>query len=722
MSQLADVTLTIHRVEKLIGLNPGGTSNPYITATIASQSVMTPVVHKSLNPEYETTFTFAGCWLPTIVTFEVFNKLPFADVEDTLGKATVTIFGIGETLGKSVTLSHGGNGALAQRAPLGCGTLFFSYTTRVTEAVAPDPTPQPPSASLTSVPPTAATPLVVPPAPHITGAVVAKPAVVGSSASVASSSQSSDGRRSPVRDGSFLAVNASAVNPAAISPKVVPAQSQPGLLPVSLTPPTLTAVKVPETLGMSLVPQCAPGPPPIVGPSPMTSTGSMQYVSYPVPGLAAPSGAAPSQSVSQYGIVTSNPAPVPPTATEMLYANNNSSASTTAVPPVTVAAPVTHLEATGPAASSLLLPQMSLPAPSLHSANNLARSPLVSPQSTPSSSLYQTVAVAPVLASQALLVTPPHIEGTYIPASSQVPSASPSPPTLSSLQFASPQPLLHPTSASTSAVAVAPRPAPLSASTTTSRVTTPSSAMTPGRDPKHAHGLFPATRVLPVPSASGTPPKQPPPERSVKPRRMRPATADPLVKADAAALHTRPRSGSPDAAAVNIGLLPRRSRSARQEAGTKASAPKGAAALYADPEYLFAMAASGHDLHIFQQLRVVDPQLTAGFADCVDYAGRSLLHTAAWHGQLAVLQILLAPTPAVPLLDLRGYVTRQSGNTILHAAACGGQMAVTQWLRYVHPTAGMLLLEVRNARGMMASECAQEAGFPSVARMLLPTS
>lgn len=140
---------------------------------------------------------------------------------------------------------------------------------------------------------------------------------------------------------------------------------------------------------------------------------------------------------------------------------------------------------------------------------------------------------------------------------------------------------------------------------------------------------------------------------------------------------------------------------------------------YKDSHYLFQLAATGSRLDVFHRLRLIDPQLDGGFCTCVDYAGRTLLHVAAWHGQTELLRILLSPVPLPPLIDLRSLVSRWSQDTIFHSAAKGGQVRSIVWIRNAFPTICAILQQQPNAKGWTPAECALASGFREVAEILV---
>jgi hypothetical protein len=747
------ITLTIGKAEGLVALNPGGTSNPYVTATIGAQSVTTPVQNKTVNPIFNATFTFHDCPLPSIVTLRVFNKIQYVDVEDPLGTATVTLFDLQSAeVTKVVQLGHGGNAALAQRAPNGCGSVTICYTV----APMPETQPQPPTAlsknaSITSAS-GASTPMPLPAAINIDGsAPAAIPVAISPKDSHISTPHSNV---QPAAGGAastafnMIASNPTTTNPAATTPKlrpveeagsnsigsaaVGPAYSSSTSFGVTnaqysqLTPPSLTPAKAPAVSSF-LVPQVAPAPPTTAADLNVSLKTSPNngYISYAVPGVKAPAPVAADDNASAAAV------PAFQLPAESYYANNSASQPASTPVPAVVApslssASMLPVAPSAPAAARFAPLQESInPATSFDAQHGHPAQ-----QSASSSSLYTSAAQAPaVLPQQKLLVVPPNINGTPSPTffhasaapsqeGSRLPSAAQLPTSMAATADAFPAHAPPAPEAGAIPVAVAPRTQPLSSSTSNSLSSTPATLSSRGHSAvaaaPAASGGFPVHATV---SAAGVVQ-----QRGVAPA---PATAG-LQQPQHAAFPSPPHpthlpvsTRSIATTAVAAGTTSPKRRSPKNEASTGAAMPS-ATALYDDKEYLFEVAANGSDEAIFRKLREVDPCLTNGFVSCVDYSGRSLLHIAAWNGQLRVLQILLAPEPAAPMIDLRSLIAAKSGNTILHAAACGGQVEVAQWLRYSHPFAGPLLLPMRNARGMTAAECAMEAGFPQVARLLLP--
>lgn len=132
---------------------------------------------------------------------------------------------------------------------------------------------------------------------------------------------------------------------------------------------------------------------------------------------------------------------------------------------------------------------------------------------------------------------------------------------------------------------------------------------------------------------------------------------------------------------------------------------------YADPKSLLDAAMKGK-VHVFERLRAMDPLLTNGFEHIRDYAGRTILHIAAWYGQTAVLDTLLRVTnSASPLLNMASLTTK-TGNTVLHTAVQGGHAGTVEWLM-LHPGLQQLISS-RNARGLLPIDCAMQAGFGDV--------
>ncbi|CBZ23552.1 conserved hypothetical protein [Leishmania mexicana MHOM/GT/2001/U1103] len=731
----AVVTLTIVKAEALVALNPGGTSNPFFTATIGAQSVTTPVVCKTVNPAFNTTFTFYGCPLPAMLTLRAFNRIQFVDIEDPLGTATVTLFDVQPETTKVVQLSHGGVAALAQRALNGCGAVTITYSVAPMPAEEEDdPAVEKSASKPSSLPFSTAAPISVPAAHNIDGtgpvsipvAPVPREGAAGTLGSVTHGSSSS-----------LLASDPSATNPAATTARLKPTEgataaamegAAPSFLVLGatpqqisqLTPPRLTPAQPPAT-ATYLVPQVAPPPS-----SPATMNMSMKtvptngYESYAVQGAKLPPPMPEEAAAADQ---------VPPSMSAESYYANNTAHNASAAPPSRTA------DAQSLGSLSMLPVAPNIPAStrfaSLQESTSAALSFDAQQQTASASSLYTSAAQAPATASQAkLLVIPPHINGTVTPTFfhgsqasslevSRLPSAaqlmaSTRNPSDSFPAHAPPPPL-----AGALPVATAPQSPPLGSSTTSSLRSTPAAHSAHRRHSAvhFAGSPFPAENFA-APSSAST--------CAAARRGVAPVSATAGLQQSSGAGAAFPsgadRCATYASASAASGTTSPRRRNPRSEAepGAEASAITSASQLYADKEYLFEVAATGADVEVFQRLREVDPTLTNGFLECLDYSGRSLLHIAAWNGQLRVLQILLCPQPAEPMIDLRSVVAAKSGNTILHAAACGGQAEVAQWLRYSHPTAGPLLLSMHNARSMTAAECAMEAGFPHVARLLMP--
>ncbi|RNC29984.1 hypothetical protein TcCL_Unassigned07506, partial [Trypanosoma cruzi] len=121
------ITVKVHRADSLVALNPDGSSNPCVTATIGQQSQTTAVVRGTTNPSFDATLTFIACPLPTILTLRVYNKATYTEAEELLGSATLTLFSASPMTRRTLQLGHGGNVSLSQKARDGCGSLDVSY-------------------------------------------------------------------------------------------------------------------------------------------------------------------------------------------------------------------------------------------------------------------------------------------------------------------------------------------------------------------------------------------------------------------------------------------------------------------------------------------------------------------------------------------------------------------------------------------------------------------
>ncbi|KAG5511199.1 hypothetical protein JKF63_07141 [Porcisia hertigi] len=746
----AMVTLTIDRAESLVALNPGGTSNPFFTASIGAQCVTTPVVNKTLNPVYKATFTFLNCPLPAMVTLRAFNKIPYVDVEDPLGTATLTLFDMQPETTTVVQLSHGGVAALAQRAPNGCGAVTIAYSVVPMPQEAAAPAVGEHSASrLSSLPsytaeqlltPATFTPIPVPAAPNIDGNGAASIPVAYPPCEDRSSTAGPVANESTSK---LLPSNPSITNPPAATVRLTPVQSMtPAVVEGSLvsasrcslsqlqsnqqlTPPNIAPVPVPASATF-FVPQAAPAPP-------LPAATNMALKAEPMSGY--DSGAVlpaerPQPMPAEEVAAAAAALQLSPPTSESYYANNT-------VHSAAAAPPVSPAHAQLPSSLAVLPVATTAPVATRFASLQESTSPALSfdaqQQAASASFLYTSAAQAPATMPQTkLLVVPPNINGAPTPTffHASKPLSCEGSPLPSAAQLSKESPVaVFPThapplvSAGALPVATVPFSPPLSASTTASLCSTPATLSS------HRHHNATAVSVNPFPVEAAAPHSAPSLTSAVTTRRgvyLASATAG-LQPSAAGAGAAFPNSSSgcgtcaSTSAAGNSTSSPGRSVPRTETPHRSvATAITSAGQLYADKQYLFEVAVNGADLEIFQRLRQVDPDLTNGFLQCLDYSGRSLLHIAAWNGQLRVMQVLLSPELTQPMIDLRSVVTAKSGDTILHAAACGGQAEVAQWLRYSHPTAGPLLLSMHNARGMTAAECAMEAGFPQVARLLMP--
>lgn len=141
---------------------------------------------------------------------------------------------------------------------------------------------------------------------------------------------------------------------------------------------------------------------------------------------------------------------------------------------------------------------------------------------------------------------------------------------------------------------------------------------------------------------------------------------------------------------------------------------------YRDREALLQAAVAGH-LAPFEAVRAEDPLLMHGFDGVADYAGRTVLHLAAWHGHVALLDALLRAvvvdkgSARAPCIPWDKYVSH-AGNTVLHTAATGGHVPVVEWLLSARGIDGVVAR--RNSKGFTAAHCAMEAGAAAIAAML----
>ncbi|MEQ1569760.1 MAG: ankyrin repeat domain-containing protein, partial [Myxococcota bacterium] len=90
---------------------------------------------------------------------------------------------------------------------------------------------------------------------------------------------------------------------------------------------------------------------------------------------------------------------------------------------------------------------------------------------------------------------------------------------------------------------------------------------------------------------------------------------------------------------------------------------------------LFA-AARGGDPESVRVLVTQEPRLLTAAADF----GESALHVAARHGQLAVMEVLVAAGQPVTLGRRRGRTQQRDGQTPLASAADAGQLDAMSWL------------------------------------------
>ena len=133
---------------------------------------------------------------------------------------------------------------------------------------------------------------------------------------------------------------------------------------------------------------------------------------------------------------------------------------------------------------------------------------------------------------------------------------------------------------------------------------------------------------------------------------------------------------------------------------------------YTDKAKILVAAAKG-DVVFLSKLKEADRQLSQGFAGVCDYAGRNVLHLAAWHGQVAVLEMLLVGGAALSTTS----AVSSSGNTILHCAAYGGDPQTVEWLLF-QPLLCKSMIHAKNRRLMTPIEVATEVGHTAVVSLL----
>jgi hypothetical protein len=119
----------------------------------------------------------------------------------------------------------------------------------------------------------------------------------------------------------------------------------------------------------------------------------------------------------------------------------------------------------------------------------------------------------------------------------------------------------------------------------------------------------------------------------------------------------------------------------------------------------------------FIAYRAADPLLRGPLLEERDYAGRSVLHLAAWHGHCHVLHELLRPlSGAAPAMDWAKHVTR-AGNTVLHTAAQAGRTDALQLL--VQQRNAHVMASTRNRRNETPQEAAVTYNQTAAAQPLM---
>ncbi|PWV12078.1 hypothetical protein C3747_54g175 [Trypanosoma cruzi] len=687
--QQGRITVKVHRADSLVALNPDGSSNPCVTATIGQQSQTTAVVRGTTNPSFDATLTFIACPLPTILTLRVYNKATYTEAEELLGSATLTLFSASPMTRRTLQLGHGGNVSLSQKARDGCGSLDVSYevvimtpsevAAQTKKSVANDDLPEflrddSGIMKFTSAYAAVEQPPPAPPPPPQVTALPAPSEPLGAP-------QLSQPPQ-PMQPASTQMPQL----PSMLSPPQPTSVQQPhffsstsGLLgAVAVPPPTPQNASEPVTRQNPFV-MASSSTPPVVPPKNLPTNPSFTVAQ----GVESP--AAPIFSGSTYPTASSDPAA--PTG-QSLHAMQPSMHG---ISTLGDAFDVQQVANTGGVMAGEFA---SRPMPLPSSQSNIRPNPAAISSSVNSSTTPDTTFASSSSATSSR--QRPQQQDSGQNQQQQFVTPLPPPPAPGKQPLSSPQP-----STSVTGAGIAPTAATHTTATTTS----------PGRDnekPLKKVTIMASAKDQTGGAATATTKKS---TNAVTKRAL--VKALPLADRGSRLTAVSPMRENRRSSSANGARSSSRGRASALSATL--STAHHSPALYQWPDDLLAAAAEGNTA-VFQKLREDDPLLSRGFDNVRDYSGRTILHIAAWHGHTNVLRTLLQASPSVPIIELRA-LRSNNGNTVLHSAAQGGRADVVQWLRFGHPATGTLV-GLRNLRGLTATDCAREAGFMDIATML----